>query len=123
MFHCFNDTQFNHSRSESLKHWFFLLFYLLVAGFYLCLRGSCDFNRHSRPQGFSLRILLVPPEVDLGLLTSPNQNSFLIFLRLPDKLIAEILALFGTVVFAIGIDPCRRFTNPSQVLLAEKKSF
>lgn len=52
-----------------------------------------------------------------------NQNSFLIFPRLPDKLIAEILALFGTVVFAIGIDPCRRFTIPSQVLLAEKKSF
>ena len=57
------------------------------------LRGSCDFNRHSRPQGFSLRIFLVPPEEDLGLQTDPNQNqnSFLIFLRLPTYIMAEIL--------------------------------
>ena len=37
------------------------------------LRGSCDFNRHSRPQGFLLRILLVPPgENDSSLSTAPQ---------------------------------------------------
>ena len=36
--------------------------------------------------------------------TEQNQKSFLVFLRLPDKLMAEILALFGTVVFSLKLD-------------------
>lgn len=119
------DTTGNRTRTLQLERLMCLPVYTMVPYSRILpyLRGSCDFNRHSRPQGFSLRIFLVPPKVSQDLSISPNQNSFLIFLRLPNKLIAGILALFGTVVFVIGIDPCRRFTNPSQVLLAEKKSF
>ena len=42
-----------------------------------------------------------PSKVDPGLSTSPsqNQNSFLVFLRLPTYIIAEISAHRGTVVF------------------------
>lgn len=61
--------------------------------------------------------------MDLDLSTSPNQNSFPVFLRLPDKLIAEILALFGTVVFAIDIDLCRQFINPEPGASGRKEKF